>query len=291
MKSKLALLVALSTATSVMLVPGRAADETPKDILETAIGAGEFKTLVEALRVADLKEFLKGEGPFTVFAPTDDAFASLGSGTLNSLLANQKRLTSNFKKLTQDDGHLHAILTYHVVKGRLEWKELLALAKEGKSVETVNGAKIKLRMDGENVKVDDAIVAKTDLLASNGVIQVIDKVLLPPAPRLEGKYKRVPACPPVDESFVWQRATTPASPKSDRELLVSLWKRAATQAPPAGDKEKWAARVAEIVKLAESYAGETNQTKAADAASALVQKANCISCHAEHRPSPFSIFR
>lgn len=290
MKWKLSLLLALSTVTSVVLVAGRAEDEKPKDILDAAIRPGNFKTLTEALQVAELNEVFKGEGPFTVFAPTDDAFASLGSGTVASLLANQKRLTPNFKKLSNDDGHLHAILTYHVVKGRLQGKELFTLAKEGKSVETLNGAKIKLSLDGEKVKVDDAVVVKTDLSASNGVIHAIDKVLLPPAPRLEGKYKRVPACPPVDESFVWQRATTAASPKSDREFLVSLWKRAATQTPPAGDKEKWKARVGEIVKLAERYAGETNQTKAADAASDLVQKANCISCHAEHRRSPFSNF-
>jgi uncharacterized surface protein with fasciclin (FAS1) repeats len=291
MKAKLALWVALSVATAVVLGPGRAADDTPKDLVDVAAGAGDFKTLTEALRVADLQEVLKSEGPFTVFAPADDAFASLGSGALASLLANQKRLTPNIKKLTHDDGHLHAILTYHVVKGRLQGKELLALAKEGKSLETMNGAKIKLRLAGETVMVDDASIAKTELSASNGVIQVIDKVLLPPAPRLEGKYKRVPACPPVDETFVWQRATTPASPKADREFLVTLWKRAAAQTPPAGDKDQWKARVGEIVKLAEVYAGETNESKAADAASALVQKADCIRCHAEHRPSPFSIFR
>lgn len=264
-------------------------DPRDKDLVDAIDKAAEFRTLSEALGTADLKGVLKSEGPFTLFAPPDEAFSSLGPETVASLVANQKRLTPNIKTLLKDDGHLHAILTYHVVKGSLQGKDLLALAKEGKALETVNGAKIKLSLDGNKIKLDGAVVAKADLLVKNGVLHVIDGVLLPPAPvlKIEGR-KRVPACPPADEPFIWQRTITLASPKSDRELLASMWKRAAAQTPPLGDKDAWDDRVGELVRLAEKYAGEKDQTRAADAASALVRKAGCIGCHMSHQRNPFS---
>jgi uncharacterized surface protein with fasciclin (FAS1) repeats len=285
------MLLALIGFVAVTLFAGSqlgAGDAKQKDLVETIDAAAELKTLFGALGVAELKEVLTGEGPFTVFAPTDDAFSALGSGTVKNLVAAQKYVKP-FKKITKDDGHLHAILTYHVVKGKLQRKDLLALAKEGKTLETVNGARITLALDGDKIKVNGAVVAKTDLVAKNGIIHVIDAVLLPPAPTLniEGR-KRVPACPPADEPLIWQRTITLASPKSDRERLVALWKRAAEQTPPIGDKGRWDARVGELVKLAENYAGEKDQQKAADAASALVQQANCIGCHTDHQKTPFS---
>jgi uncharacterized surface protein with fasciclin (FAS1) repeats len=134
------------------------------DIVETAVSAGTFTTLVAAVQAAGLVATLKGPGPFTVFAPTDAAFAALPAGTLNTLLkpANKAKLV--------------AILTYHVVPGKI-----LSSALAGKIVtpKTVEGETIDINATGASVKVNDATVIKADVLADNGVIHVIDKVLLP----------------------------------------------------------------------------------------------------------------
>lgn len=135
----------------------------PADIVDTAIAAGSFKTLAAALTQAGLVEALKGEGPFTVFAPTDAAFAKLPKGTLESLLKPE-----NKAKLT-------AILTYHVVPGRLLAKEVL----ERSSLPTLNGQRIDLRVSDAGAQVDGARISKTDIVSSNGVIHVIDSVILP----------------------------------------------------------------------------------------------------------------
>ena len=138
------------------------------DIVDTAVAAGDFPTLVAAVQAADLVDTLKGEGPFTVFAPTEEAFAAaleaLGM-TADELLADKELLTS--------------VLTYHVVAGRVLAEDVVAL--DGQDVETVNGATVAISVDGATVKVNDATVVATDVLASNGVIHVIDTVLLPPA--------------------------------------------------------------------------------------------------------------
>ena len=136
-----------------------------KDIVDTAVAAGSFKTLAAALTAAGLVDTLKGPGPFTVFAPTDEAFAKLPAGTVETLLKpeNKARLT--------------AVLTYHVVPGKVP-----ASAVTGKTTDatTVNGAALKV--DGTSgVKVNNATVVQADIAASNGVIHVIDTVLLPPA--------------------------------------------------------------------------------------------------------------
>ncbi|WP_422928996.1 fasciclin domain-containing protein [Singulisphaera sp. PoT] len=141
--------------------PARAADH--KDIVDTAVAAGKFKTLVAAVKAADLVETLKGDGPFTVFAPTDEAFAKLPEGTLESLLKPE-----NKKKLV-------AILTYHVVPGKVTAADVVKLTE----AKTVQGSKVKIHVAGGKVKVDDAKVTKTDILTSNGVIHVIDTVLIP----------------------------------------------------------------------------------------------------------------
>ena len=136
-----------------------------KDIVETAVAAGDFKTLAVALEKAGLVETLKGKGPFTVFAPTDAAFAALPDGTVEDLLKPENK------------DKLVAILTFHVVNGKTKSKEL---AGKTLDVNTLNGA--KLSVDGTNgVKVGGANVVKADIYASNGVIHVIDAVLLPPA--------------------------------------------------------------------------------------------------------------
>lgn len=130
-----------------------------KDIVDTAVSAGSFKTLVTALKAADLVNTLKGKGPYTVFAPTDEAFAKIPKADLDALLANKEMLT--------------AVLTYHVVSGKVMAKDV----KAG-DVATVNGKTIKITTDG-GVLVNTSKVTATDIKASNGVIHVIDTVLMP----------------------------------------------------------------------------------------------------------------
>ena len=150
---------------SLMLVGGAHADNhgMKKDIVDTAAGAGQFETLVAAVKAADLVDTLKGEGPFTVFAPTDEAFGALPEGTVASLLEpeNQEQLQS--------------ILTYHVVPGKIMAEDAMA----ADSATTVQGQDITITtMDG-SVMINDATVVQADIEASNGVIHVIDSVLMP----------------------------------------------------------------------------------------------------------------
>ena len=134
-----------------------------KDIVDTAVAAGQFKTLAAALNAAGLVDTLKGAGPFTVFAPTDEAFAKLPKGTVEELLKPE-----NKAKLT-------AILTYHVVPGKVMAADVMKV----KDAKTVQGGSIKVNAMGGHVMVDNATVVKTDIAASNGVIHVIDTVLMP----------------------------------------------------------------------------------------------------------------
>ncbi len=136
-----------------------------KDIVDTAIGAGSFKTLVAAVQAAGLVSTLKGAGPFTVFAPTDEAFAKLPAGTVDNLLKPENK------------DQLVAILTYHVVAGNVKAADVVKLT----SAKTVNGAEVKITVSGSSVKVNDSNVVQTDIAATNGTIHVIDAVLLPPA--------------------------------------------------------------------------------------------------------------
>ncbi len=139
------------------------AEDAKKDIVDTAVGAGSFKTLVAAVKAAGLVETLKGEGPFTVFAPTDEAFKKLPEGTLESLLKPE-----NKEKLV-------AILTYHVVPGKVLAADVVKLEE----AKTVQGGKVKIVVKDGKVMVDGANVVKTDIMTSNGVIHVIDTVILP----------------------------------------------------------------------------------------------------------------
>ena len=142
----------------------RAVNDKPANIVETAVAAGQFKTLAAALEAAGLIDALTGEGPFTVFAPTDEAFAKLPAGTVESLLKPENK------------EKLKSILLYHVVAGNVTAKQVTKL--NGRTVKTLEGGSIKVStMDG--VTVDDARVTKTDIQASNGVIHVIDTVLMP----------------------------------------------------------------------------------------------------------------
>ena len=135
-----------------------------KNIVETAVGAGSFKTLVKALEASDLVDALKGKGPFTVFAPTDEAFAKIHAGTLEELLKPENK------------GKLKAILLYHVVPGKVVAADVVKL--NGRSVKTLGGGAVKIRTEN-GVMVDEARVVKTDVMASNGVIHVIDTVIMP----------------------------------------------------------------------------------------------------------------
>jgi uncharacterized surface protein with fasciclin (FAS1) repeats len=156
----LAALVAFSGVSAAQYMNN--SNEDP-DIVETAIAAGSFETLVAAVQAAGLVETLQGEGPFTVFAPTDDAFAKLPAGTVEELL-----LPENKDKLT-------AILTYHVVAGELMAKDVVGM----KTLKTVEGSKIKVSMKDGKAYVDGAQILKTDITTSNGVIHVIDAVIVP----------------------------------------------------------------------------------------------------------------
>ncbi len=133
----------------------------PGNIIQVAQKAGDFKTLLTAVKVAGLTKTLESKGPFTVFAPTDEAFAALPKQALDGLLQNPKKLAQ--------------VLLYHVVSGRVMSTDL-----QDESVKTLNGADVTIKLTNSAVMVNDATVVKADVKASNGVIHVIDKVLLPP---------------------------------------------------------------------------------------------------------------
>jgi len=134
-----------------------------KDIVDTAVSAGSFKTLVAAVQAAGLVDALKGQGPLTVFAPTDEAFKKLPAGTVENLLKPENK------------DKLIAVLTYHVVPGRVTAGEVVNL----NSAKTLNGHSLKISARDGKVMVDGARVTATDIMASNGVIHVIDSVVLP----------------------------------------------------------------------------------------------------------------
>jgi uncharacterized surface protein with fasciclin (FAS1) repeats len=157
---------ALVVLAALGVSSARAADTCPaasKDIVDTAVAAGSFKTLAAALGAGGLVETLKSKGPFTVFAPTDEAFAKLPKGTVEDLLKPENR------------AKLVKILTYHVVAGKVMAADVVKLS----SAKTVEGSEVKITVAGGKVKVNDANVVKTDIDTSNGVIHVIDSVLLP----------------------------------------------------------------------------------------------------------------
>ena len=147
-----------------LAVGGAGASAAGNDVVDTAISAGQFKTLATALDAAGLVETLKGPGPFTVFAPTDEAFAKLPAGTVENLLKPENK------------AQLTAILTYHVVSGKVMAADVVKL----KEAKTVNGKIIDVNVVGDKVMTNDATVTKTDIEASNGVIHVIDSVIMPP---------------------------------------------------------------------------------------------------------------
>ena len=161
--------VSLALVTGLVAFTAGHADECPlskaksKDIIDTAVSAGKFNTLAAALTAADLVETLKGKGPFTVFAPTDEAFSKLPKGTVEELLKPENKYK------------LVSILTYHVVPGNVLAADVVKLSK----ARTVQGSEVSIQVAEGKVKVGTANVTATDIKSSNGVIHVIDSVLLP----------------------------------------------------------------------------------------------------------------
>jgi len=133
-----------------------------KDIVDTAISAGQFKTLVKLVQEAELVDALRGEGPFTVFAPTDEAFAKLPKSQVDALL--------------KDKQALRQVLLYHVVQGKVMSSDVVKI----RSAKTLQGQDIRIRVRNNTVRINDAKVVKADIVCTNGVIHVIDKVILPP---------------------------------------------------------------------------------------------------------------
>lgn len=151
----------LGVIALVAASPVRAGEHGGKNIVETAVAAGSFTTLAKALEAAGLVETLQGKGPFTVFAPTDEAFAKLPPGALDGLLADKEKLKG--------------VLLYHVVPGSVMAKDVVKLT----SAKTAQGESLAIAASGGKVKVDGANVVKADVKASNGVIHVVDAVMLP----------------------------------------------------------------------------------------------------------------
>jgi uncharacterized surface protein with fasciclin (FAS1) repeats len=156
----LAVLAALAVAGTTSAAAPRAAQQA--DIVDTAVAAGSFETLAKLLKRARLVETLKGEGPFTVFAPTDAAFAKVPKNKLKALLRNRRKL--------------RRVLLYHVAAGRLEAADVV----QRSTIRTLNGRKVRVRVRDSNVFLNRARVTTPDVMASNGVIHVIDRVLIPP---------------------------------------------------------------------------------------------------------------
>ena len=159
----LAPLVLAAVAAAVIASPSSATPRAKADIVGTATSAGNFTTLTKLLKSAGLVATLRQAGPYTVFAPTDAAFAKVPKGTLNALLA--------------DKAKLRAVLLYHVVAGKVTAKDVAMLD----AAKTANGKSVSIRVSGGNVFVNGASVTTADVMASNGVIHVINRVLIPPA--------------------------------------------------------------------------------------------------------------
>lgn len=186
-------IVGWAAALLVVVAPGWAmAQDEPKDIVETAAAAGQFNTLLKAAEAAGLVDTLKSPGPFTVFAPTDEAFGQLPEGTVAELLKPE-----NKNKLAE-------ILKYHVVPGEVPASEVVQL--DGQAVKTVQGEPVKVGVKDDVVSINDARVVTPDVKASNGLIHVVDKVLLPPAPAAE----EVAAAAPAEEAAPAPATEAPA---------------------------------------------------------------------------------
>jgi uncharacterized surface protein with fasciclin (FAS1) repeats len=160
---KILAILTVTAAVTAGAIANTSVNAQTKDIVDTAVAAGSFKTLAKALAAADLVQTLKGPGPFTVFAPTDEAFAKLPAGTIETLLKPENK------------AKLQRILTYHVVAGKVMASDVMKM----RSAQTVSGDSVTVAARDGGVMVDKAHVVKTDIAASNGVIHVIDSVIMP----------------------------------------------------------------------------------------------------------------
>ena len=192
---------------NVLLPEDKKSSKGKKDIVDTAVNAGTFNTLVAAVKAAGLVETLKGDGPFTVFAPTDDAFAKLPKGTVESLLKPENK------------DKLVAILTYHVVAGKFTAEKVL----KSDMLKTVNGQSIKINKDDKGAKVNMSGITATDIMTSNGVIHVLDTVLMPEDDKtsmiIDDQTKRlakIHGCPAFSE------VKTSSEEVRDKSLLKNL---------------------------------------------------------------------
>jgi len=162
MKKRLLWALPVGLLASALLGYSAMSQRAEKDIVDTAVGAGQFKTLVKLVQEAGLVDALRGEGPFTVFAPTDEAFAKLPKKQVDALL--------------KDKEALRRVLLYHVVQGKVMSSDVVKL----RTAKTLQGQNINIRVRNNVVRINDAKVIKADIVCSNGVIHVIDKVILPP---------------------------------------------------------------------------------------------------------------
>lgn len=162
MKKRLLWALPVALVASAFVGYSAMSQRAEKDIVDTAIAAGQFKTLVKLVQEAELVEALRGEGPFTVFAPTDEAFAKLPKSQVEALL--------------KDKEALRRVLLYHVVSGKVMASDVTKL----RSAKTLQGQNIRIRVRNNTVNINDAKVVKADIVCTNGVIHVIDKVILPP---------------------------------------------------------------------------------------------------------------
>src|SRR4051794_23765023 len=161
MRKTVTIMAVIALGTTLLFAGSKSAPKS--DIVDTAVASGQFNTLAKALQAAGLVDTLKGSGPFTVFAPTDEAFAKLPAGAVEDLLKPE-----NKEKLVK-------ILTYHVVPGEVKASQVVKLNQ----AKTVEGQDVKIKVVGGSVMVDNANVVKTDIVCSNGVIHVIDSVIMP----------------------------------------------------------------------------------------------------------------
>ena len=162
MKKRLLWALPVALLASAFVGYSAMSQRAEKDIVDTAVGAGQFNTLVKLVQEADLVDALRGEGPFTVFAPTDEAFAKLPKKQVDALL--------------KDKEALRRVLLYHVVQGKVMSSDVVKL----RTAKTLQGQNINIRVRNNVVRINDAKVIKADIVCSNGVIHVIDKVILPP---------------------------------------------------------------------------------------------------------------
>lgn len=227
---------------AVLLAPAEAQSQPRKNLVETAQAAGSFGTLIAAAIAADLAGTLSGEGPFTVFAPTDEAFAKLGSDTIQSLLEPENK------------DRLRAVLLHHVVAGRVD--ALTALG--AKSAETLAGDQVSIRLEEGRLRVDDAFVVQNDIQTSNGVIHVLDTVLVPAEPAPE-----IPTEPRAAARAALERAVELGAPRfndGDPATCAELYELALVAIAGLG-RDLLAAETIEEVLLARREARELEDPK------------------------------